>query len=209
MTSAANVVVAVVGAVYVAEYGTPAPSRASDPLGSAWSHLGYISESGVKEEHDMESDQITAWQGSRNVRTTILKYAVKYSLEAVETNRTVMDLVYGTGTPGSGATYSNVYEALYTPTYGEAAGAVALFAGAEPMSRQIIGSNPDQQYVALIVDVVDGAQAIRRYCPRAALNASGETVMNGSEAVLYPMEFQAMPDSTLGGSVLAMYNYIR
>jgi hypothetical protein len=204
MNDSSNVRVALTGAVYVApvDPARPLPGRATDQLGPEWKALGYISEDGVKEAFDIESDEIKSWQNSDIVRKVITKYGVTYSMEALETKEVVLRLFYGdTHLRGQGAVWLSTYTDTYTATYG------TLQPGTGDLTG-IIGVEPSQE-LSLIIDVIDGDQHIRRYVPRATLIASGEITLVGNEATKYPLEFHALPDSSLGGSALALYNRLR
>jgi hypothetical protein len=93
--NAGAVRVAVTGAVYVAPTGTTGPTDATTALANDWKSVGYISEDGVKETNDTESDEIKAWQNSDIVRKTITKQETSYGFTMIETNAVALGLFYG------------------------------------------------------------------------------------------------------------------
>ena len=95
MTDATNVKVAVTGAVYVAPTGSTAPVDAATMPDAAFVSVGYISEDGVKEANDTETEEIKAWQNSDIVRKTITKSETSYQFTMIETNSESLSLFYG------------------------------------------------------------------------------------------------------------------
>jgi hypothetical protein len=207
--NSANVVVAVTGAVYVANIGAPAPTNATSALDPVWKNLGYISVDGVTESHTVSSDALAAWQNNR-VRTIISKYQVDYSFECLETKQAVLERFYdfapeaalvGAGAPAARTTrgpYPETYTANYTGG-----------SGTEGFPDHTIRGIRSDQYMALVIDVVDHtATIIRRYIPKAVLTERGEVKMTQTDALAYPFRLEALPDQGLGGSVRAMYSRV-
>lgn len=108
-TDAGNVQVAVTGAVYFAPIGdataTP-PTDASTALAAGWKDVGYISEDGVTEANDTESEEIKAWQNSDIVRKTITKNETSYNFTIIETNANALSLFYGKNVASGDTTHT-------------------------------------------------------------------------------------------------------
>ena len=173
MTDASQVKVAVTGAVYVAPTGTTGPADATTPLDAAFTSVGYISEDGVKEANDTESEEIKAWQNSDIVRKTITKQETSYQFTMIETNAESLGLFYGkTIAPGA--------------------------------TSHVIGGDQGGK-VALVIDVVDGTQTIRRYIPSAEVTERGEVTFAAGDALGYDTTVTAYPDSGIAGSVEVHY----
>jgi hypothetical protein len=199
--NAANVVVAVTGAVYVADVGATAPTGANDPLGPEWSHLGYISSDGVTEAHTVSSDALQAWQNSQTVRTLISKYQVNYTFQCMETKRSVLERYYGLDPAKTGVVAGAGGPGLYEPTY------ASLYPGTPGGMNAYVIEPHGIQHMAMVVDVIDHTtMVIRRYAPRVAFAERGEVKMSVSEAMAYPFDLEALPDPTLGGSVQVFYS---
>lgn len=94
-TDAANVAVGVTGAVYVADEGTAAPADIATSPATGWAPVGYISEDGVTESYNIETDDIVAWQNADVVRKVITSSEVTYGFTMIETNATSVGLYYG------------------------------------------------------------------------------------------------------------------
>jgi hypothetical protein len=170
---AGNVNVAVTGAVYVAPVGTTGPADADTALAATWKNVGYISEDGVTEGNNTESDEITAWQNSDVVRKTITKSETTYQFTMIETNSTSLSLFYGK----------------------------TIAAAAE---SHVIGGSANAK-VAIVIDVIDGTQVIRRHIPSAEVTERGEVKFAASEALGYDVTVTAYPDATIGGSAEVFY----
>jgi hypothetical protein len=170
---AGNVKVAVTGAVYVAPTGTAGPADTTTPLAAAWKNVGYISEDGVTEGNNTETDEITAWQNSDVVRKTITKSETTYQFTMIETNSNSLSLFYG-------KTIS-----------------------ASDTSHTIGGTGAGK--VSLVIDVVDGAQTIRRFIPEAEVSERGEVKFAANEALGYDVTVTAYPNASIGGSVEVHY----
>lgn len=92
---AANVNVGVTGAVYVADEGTAAPADIATAPATGWAPVGYISEDGVTEAYNIETDDIVAWQNADVVRKVITSSEVTYGFTMIETNSASISLYYG------------------------------------------------------------------------------------------------------------------
>jgi hypothetical protein len=99
--TAANVRVAVTGAVYAAPVGTAAPTAHDSALDVAFVDLGYVSEDGVTETRDRSTEQIRAWQQSALVREVVTDSSITYDLTLIETSEAVVELFYGATADGT------------------------------------------------------------------------------------------------------------
>lgn len=95
MTNASNVRVAVTGAVYVGATGTTLPDDATTPVGPSLDDVGYISEEGVTESHDADTQDVIAWQNGDNVRTLQTSHNVTFNFSMIETSEVTMRTFYG------------------------------------------------------------------------------------------------------------------
>lgn len=92
---AANVDVAVTGAVSYAEVSATPPSDAETPLDPEYRDVGYLSEDGVVETRDRSTNNIIAWQGSAVVRSVISEASISVQFTMIETNPNSVELFYG------------------------------------------------------------------------------------------------------------------
>lgn len=60
--------------------------------------------------------------------------------------------------------------------------------------------------LAVIVDVVDGGQVIRRYIPNAEVSERGDVQFQNGEAVGYQVTLTAYPATAIGGTVEVHYD---
>ena len=94
------------GAVSVAPQGTTLPTDAVTALASAFTQLGYISDSGLTNSNGIQTDTVKAWGGDE-VLVTYNGREVSFKFEMLEaTNVNVLKQLYGdanvTGTLGDG-----------------------------------------------------------------------------------------------------------
>ena len=60
--------------------------------------------------------------------------------------------------------------------------------------------------VALVIDVIDGTNVIRRHIPQAEVTERGEVTISASDSLGYDTTVTAYPDATVGGSVEVFYS---
>jgi hypothetical protein len=102
-SDASNVRVGVTGAVYTGDNGTTLPTDATTELDAALADVGYISEDGVVESHDTDSNDIRAWQNGDVVRKVQTSHDVTFGFTMLETTETTLAAFYG-NYDGDGAT---------------------------------------------------------------------------------------------------------
>jgi hypothetical protein len=93
--NAANVSVAVTGAVSYAPTGSTAPTDATTALDAAFKDVGYISSDGVTETRDRSTQTIVAWQNSEVVRAVVTESSITVQFTMIETNKNSVELFYG------------------------------------------------------------------------------------------------------------------
>lgn len=92
---AAEVYVAVDGVVSTAPLGTAAPTTAISALNVAFKDLGYVSEDGVTEATNQETEVLRAWQNATRVRTLVTEGDVSYSFTLLQTSADTVAFYYG------------------------------------------------------------------------------------------------------------------
>lgn len=98
--TAANVRVAVTGAVYTAPAGTALPTDTTTALNVAFVELGYVSEDGITQSINSDTTTIKAWQNADTVRTLQTSHDLTYTLTLLETSTDVLKAYYS-GAPTS------------------------------------------------------------------------------------------------------------
>lgn len=93
--NAANVRVAVTGAVYVGTALATAPADATTALSANWTDLGFVSEDGVSEERERDTETIKAWQNATVVREVVTEASLRYTFTCIETKKEVVETFYG------------------------------------------------------------------------------------------------------------------
>lgn len=106
-TVAANVNVAITGAVYASEAGSTitAPTTATSVLDTDLQEMGYISEDGITESYNDSTSEIKAWQGGAIVREVISGSKATFEFEMIENKRETAELYHkGSVVESDGAT---------------------------------------------------------------------------------------------------------
>ena len=85
----------ITGAISVAPLGTTLPTTASEELDTAFEGLGYVSEDGLTNGTNMETESIKAWGGD-TVLVTLTSKEDTYKFKLIEILRkSVLEFVYG------------------------------------------------------------------------------------------------------------------
>lgn len=175
-TDASKVRVAVTGAVYFdAANSATAPTGTSSAT-TGFTDLGYISEDGVVLGMPDAGDttSIKAWQNSATVR--VLR-------SAPDDNPTLQLTLLET----SLASIQTAFGVTVTQTATE--------------GNFVINTNTARTAGRLVFDVIDGAELIRGYAPKAVVSSIGEINLTSTDAIGYELTFDLNFDQTLGGNV--------
>jgi hypothetical protein len=161
------------------------------------------------------------------VRRAVVKRGTTYSFYALETNRTVAELFYGFD-PGDGLpppTWDDTYTANYEAAYGSVVAPVRqspsdtytwLYeshygAGGTPRPpgshSHTIGDSREHP-LSMVIDIVDRSTVIRRYIPNGVIAERGEVRFSATDVTAYPFSVSALPDPTIGGTVLCLFNRV-
>ncbi|MCD8200734.1 MAG: phage tail protein [Clostridia bacterium] len=155
------------GAIYVAPFGTTAPTSAAEALSDDFATLGYISEDGLTNNNSPESDEIKAWGGD-TVYTTQTGKEDTFEFTMIEsTNVDVLKTVYGddnvTGDLDSGI---------------------------------VITANSDEltEHCFVIDTIMRGSTLKRLVIPAGKVSETGEVTYKDDEAIGYDVTVTAVPD---------------
>ena len=157
------------GAVFVAPLGTTLPTSPTTTLNAAFVNLGYVSEDGLVNATETDTETVNAWGGEKVLegQTT---YAEMFTFNLLETNEAALALYYGE---------ENV-------TVDGTTGAITVKA-----------NNTRLPAVSLIFELVlTGGRIKRIVVPNAQMvDRSGEINYQDGEAITYPAQFTAYPDA--------------
>lgn len=157
------------GSVYRAPLGTDVPTDATTALDTAFKCLGYISEDGITNATEKESEEIKAWGGDVVLRPQT-SYADSFTMTLIEAlNVEVLKTVRGD---------DNVTGTLDT--------GIAVKAN----------SKEDTPHVYVIEQVMSGNVAARTVIPNATVTEIGEVTYADGNAVGYEITLGCMPDET-------------
>lgn len=173
---ASKVKVAVTGAVYTGAPGTTLPTTATMALDSAFKDVGYISEDGVTETPEVDTQEIKAWQGGVVVRRVVSSSEYQYKFTMIETKKTSLELYHK--------------------------GSTVVTDGATGWKLDVKGAAVDRR--RFVIDVLDGADVIRIVIPDGEVTDRGEVTYVNEEEIGYEVTITAYPDSN--GVVATKYS---
>lgn len=155
------------GAVYVAPAGTPLPTTAWESLDSAFKGMGYVSEDGLVNSVDTNTEEINAWGGDL-VLVGQTTFKEMFTVNLIETNAEALKVYYGE---------DNVTV--------EGNGSITVKQTSEMLSNCVV----------VFELVLTGGRIKRIVVPNAQIaDRSGEITYVDGEAIAYPAVFVAYPD---------------
>lgn len=168
--TAANVRVAVTGAVSVGATSATAPTSTSSVL-TGFTDLGYIGDGGVTQALPGSGDTtpLHAWQNNAVVRTlrSATEDSPTFNFVLLETKLETIELY-------TGATVT-----------------AAVADGSYSFDNSTV-----RDHKSFVLDVVDGAELIRVYVPYGIVTEVGDVVYANQEAIGYEVTIEAERDST-------------
>lgn len=156
------------GAVYVAPAGTSVPTDATTSLAITYKSLGYVSEDGLVNEIETDTEEIKAWGGD-TVLSDQTSFKETFTVNLLETNEEALKLYYGA---------DNV-----------------TVSGPNITVKQ--NSAPLSSVVVIFEVVLTGGRIKRIVVPNAKIaDRSGEITYTDGDAITYPAKFVAFPDGS-------------
>jgi len=154
------------GAVFVAPAGTTVPTDATSELDVAFKGLGYVSEDGLVNSVETDTESVNAWGGDQ-VLVGQTTFAETFTVNLIETNPEALKVYYGE---------DNV-----------------TVDGDNITVNQKTAQLPE--CVVVFELVLTGGRVKRIVVPRAQIaDRSGEITYVDGEAIAYPAAFTAYPD---------------
>jgi hypothetical protein len=160
--------VAVTGEVLVGATSATAPTGTGSAT-TGFTALGGVTDDGLVETRDRDTDDIVLWQNAAIARTVVTSSALTFNFRLAETKKEVVELFYGT-TVTTAASEGNFL---------------------------IIPANTGGRK-AFIIDVVDGAELRRIYIPQGEVTEVGDVTYASGEPISYEVTITAYLDATLG-----------
>lgn len=155
------------GAVFVAPAGTTLPTNATSALNAAFKGLGYVSEDGLVNSVEVDTENVNAWGGDLVLvgQTTFME---TFMVNLIETNAEALKVYYGEDNvvvSGDNITITQNSEML-------------------------------PNVVVVFELVLTGGRIKRIVVPNAQIvDRSGEITYVDGEPIAYPALFQAYPDT--------------
>lgn len=158
------------GAAFVADLGTASPGDPAVQPGTDWSPLGMISDDGLVQGFDEDSQSFTPWGLTSPVRTTITRSLRTFKIVAWETGRTTVQ--------------SLQYRKSVADLAPNVDGITAFSETASPL--------PDRRTWWFIV--IDGATMRGFYCPEAEISDRSDVTHKQDSVAGYEWTITAYPD---------------
>lgn len=156
------------GGMFVAPLGTKLPTDASSPLSEEFVDVGFISEDGVTNSVETDSNDIKAW-GGVTVLTAQSSRTETFQATLIETNETVLKQAYGD---------ANVTGSLQ-------AGSLKI----------LHNGNTGDHHVVVFEILMTGNRVKRIVIPDCAMTELGDVVYNDSDPIGYETTNTAYPDA--------------
>ena len=141
--------------------------------GTGWSDCGYISDDGLTESVDEDSEEFTPWQSASPIRIETTRATKTFQFTCWETNWTTVSLYYRV-------------EADDVTVSGTAPNEIVSFNEA---------GRPKRQLRQFGFDVIDGNYHRRAICPLAEVTERGDVVYKSDELIGYELTVTAYPGS--------------
>ncbi|MGW1678499.1 phage tail tube protein [Saccharopolyspora shandongensis] len=171
----------VTGALLTGPVGTAAPTDLAT-WASGMVDLGYISDDGITESRDENSESFTPWQSNAPIRVETTSSVVTFGATLWESNFDTVSLYYRVGLEDMTQT-------------GTGDDAVVSFAEK---------GKPKRDLRAFGIDVIDGTYHRRIFLPYAEVTERGEITYRSNTLIGYQVTITAYPGSD-GTSVLRLF----
>lgn len=156
------------GAVFVAPTGTALPTNATTALAAAYKGLGYVSEDGLVNSVETDTENVNAWGGDL-VLVGQTSFAETFTVNLIETNQEALKVYYGE---------DNVTV--------DGSGNITITQNSEMLPSVVV----------VFELVLTGGRIKRIVVPNAQIaDRSGEITYVDGEPIAYPAVFTAYPDS--------------
>lgn len=155
------------GGIWIAPKGTTLPTDATTALSNSYLSLGYISEDGLTDSIETDTEEVKAWGGD-TVLTGQTSFAEKFTFNMLETNNDALKFYYG---------------------------ADNVTVNGDEVTVKV--NSQELEEVVMVAEVVlTGGRIQRIVVPHAKLfDRSGDITYVDSSAVMYPVNILALPDS--------------
>ncbi len=155
------------GAVFVAPIGTPVPTSATSPLNVAFKGLGYVSEDGLVNAVETDTENVNAWGGDQ-VLVGQTSFGETFTVNLIETNLEALKVYYGA---------DNVTD--------DGNGNITVKQNSQMLPNVVV----------VFELVLTGGRIKRIVVPNAQIaDRSGEITYVDGEPIAYPAAFTAYPD---------------
>lgn len=156
------------GAIFIAPAGTTLPTDATTALADTYKNLGYVSEDGVTNEIETDSEEIKAWGGDIVLNPQTSR-SEQFTYTLIEQNAETFKHVFGKDnvTVGSDGEITIKHNA-----------------------------NNREESVVVIETLLSGNKVKRQVIPRGQISELGEIAYKDDEAIGYEVTLKALLDTS-------------
>ena len=158
----------VTGAIFIAPASAALPTDATTALADDYKCLGYTSDDGVTISEDGDSEDITAWEGRKKVRTIKTEYTESIAFTPIECSEQVAKAMWGDG---------------------------RVTVDAEKKTLAIKHHGDTMEPVNIVIETVPTPSTVDRYCARAQLVERGDQTLDGTQNQGRELTFDCIADA--------------
>lgn len=159
------------GLIWMAPSGATAPIDATTSLAAAWKNMGGITEAGVSIKQSTSTTKKKFYGSPAIQRTLVTDQETTIDVAFGELNARVMEVYWR--------------KALNSITPAVSTGVWSTTAG-----------NYNRQLYAMVIDMVDGVNRLRFYCPSVEVTSQGDIKIANSETLEWGVTLSAYPDTS-------------
>jgi hypothetical protein len=159
------------GLVWMAQTGSTAPTDSTTALAAAWKNMGGIAESGVSIKQSVSTSKKKFYGSTATQRTLVTDQDTSIDVTFAEVNARVMEVYW-----------KRALNSI-TPTVGTGA-------------FQVVGGSYTRQLYALVIDMIDGSNRLRFYCPQVEVTSNSDLTISNSEMVQWGVSLSCYPDTS-------------
>lgn len=156
------------GAIYVAPVGTPLPTDATSDLNAAFESMGYVSEDGLTNDTEMETESIKAWGG-----------------DTVLVTRTSREDTFG----------YTLIEALSMAVLRHVYGAANVSGSLDTGIKIQVNNKVDESFAVVIDTILRGGVLKRIVVPNGSVTDVGTITYRDNEPIGYETTLSCVPDA--------------
>jgi hypothetical protein len=157
--------------IWMAQVGSPAPTDSTTNLVAAWKNMGGIAETGASIKQNVSTSKKKFYGSTATQRTLVTDQETTVDVTFGETNPRVMEVYWRKA-------LMSIVPTAVTGAFGTTGGSFT------------------RQLYALVIDMVDGVNHARFYCPQVEVTNQADIQIQNSEMLQWGVTLSAYPDTS-------------